>query len=170
MDKFYYEKLPKTTGEEQGVVLRLDSNNVPMLMYRTNSKIGIAQRVYESGSYQWQVGDIAIDPIPTAVDSLDFAFDAYNSPRVVFNTNGDIRYARQLSYDENKKYVVESPEDSAAGELGFYSAIAVDEENRAHLVYKVDEDNWFNYWAEPNFFDYRVYPDIEYLEADIIRR
>lgn len=167
----YNEKLPKTTGIEKGVVLRLDSNNVPMLMYRTNYKIGVAQRTYnlESGTYRWAVGDINLDPIPTGVDSLDFAFDAYNAPRVVFNTDGDIRYARQLTYDKNRKFAVEAPEDSAIGELGYYSAIAVDEENRAHIVYKVDDDLWFNYWAEPNFFDYRVYPDVEYLEADIIR-
>ena len=64
---------------------------------------------------------------------------------------------------------MESPEETdALVVMGEYSAIAVDSENRAHLVYTDGENQWFNYWTEPNFFDYRLFPNLQDIQADII--
>jgi hypothetical protein len=65
--------------------------------------------------------------------------------------------------------VVETPEDSSSAQ-GEYVCIAVDSANRAHLIYLDDKQKWFSYWAEPNFFDYRIYPNIQDIQAYVIRK
>jgi len=164
-----HELIPNTNGDEQDVVLKLDSNNVPSIVWHTDSEVTIVTRVSQSGEFTWTSKNIAIEPRPTQIDSVDFSFDAYNSPRIIFNADGKIKYARRVSSTSGlDNWIVESPEDSDTATLGAYSSIAVDSENRAHLVYTSGDDQWFNYWTEPNFFDYRLFPDLQDIQADII--
>lgn len=166
---FKTEKIPNTDGTEMGVVLRLDSNNVPTIVWHTASEVTIVSRIAQSERYTWQTKNIAIEPRPDAIESVDFSFDAYNTPRIVFNADKKIKYARRISSTSGQdNWIVENPEVSATSEQGLYSAIAVDSENRAHLVYSDSADKWFSYWAEPNFFDYRVYPNIQDIQLDIV--
>jgi hypothetical protein len=163
-----FEKIPNTNGTEQRVVLHLDSNNVPTVVWHTASEVTIVSRVIQSGHFTWMSKNIPIEPRPAKIDSVDFSFDAYNTPRIVFNGDGKIKYARRVSSTSGQdNWIVENPEESA-GNQGAYAAIAVDSENRAHLVYTDATEKWFSYWAEPNFFDYRIYPDIQDIQADIV--
>ncbi len=163
------EKIPNTDGTEQDVVLKLDSNNVPTVVWHTDSEVTIVSRVVQSGHFTWMSKNISIEPRPSTIDSVDFSFDAYNTPRLVFNADNTIKYSRRISSTSGQdNWIVENPEVSSTSEQGAYSAIAVDSENRAHLVYTDSESQWFSYWAEPNFFDYRVYPDIQDIQADIV--
>lgn len=162
------EKIPNTNGSEKNVVLRLDSNNVPTIVWNTNSEVTIVTRVVQSGKFTWMTKNISIEPRPSLIDSVDFNFDAYNTPRIVFNTDKKIRYSRRITTTSGQdSWIVESPEESLS-QQGAYTSIAVDSANRAHLVYTDSEDKWFSYWAEPNFFDYRVYPGVQDIQADIV--
>ena len=154
--------------QEKNVVLKLDSNNIPTIVWNTDAEVTIVTRVVQSGVFTWMTKNISIEPRPSSIDNIDFSFDAYNSPRIVFNADGDIRYARRISSTSGlDNWIVESPEESTA-EQGVYSSIAVDSANRAHLVYSDSKEKWFSYWAEPNFFDYRVFPDLQDIQADIV--
>lgn len=164
-----HEQIPNTNGTEEDVVLKLDSNNVPTVVWHTDSEVTIVSRIVQSGFFTWMSKNISIEPRPATIDSVDFSFDAYNTPRIVFNADDTIKYARRISSTSGQdNWIVENPEVSSTAEQGAYSAVAVDSENRAHLVYTDSETKWFSYWAEPNFFDYRVYPDIQDIQADIV--
>jgi len=166
---FRVEGIPNTDGSEMDVVLHLDSNNVPTIVWHTATEVTIVSRVIQSGRFTWQTKNIAIEPRPAEIESVDFSFDAYNTPRIVFNADKKIKYARRISSTSGQdNWIVENPEVSGSSNQGLYSAIAVDSENRAHLVYTDSADKWFSYWAEPNFFDYRVYPNIQDIQADIV--
>lgn len=163
------EQIPNTDGTEQDVVLKLDSNNVPTVVWHTDSEVTIVSRIIQSAHFTWMSKNITIEPRPSAINSVDFSFDAYNTPRLVFNADSTIKYSRRISSTSGQdNWIVENPEVSNTSDQGAYSAIAVDSENRAHLVYTDSDTKWFNYWAEPNFFDYRVYPDIQDIQADIV--
>ena len=164
-----HEQIPNTNGTEQDVVLRLDSNNVPTVVWHTDSEVTIVSRIIQSGYFTWMSKNISIEPRPTVIDSVDFSFDAYNTPRIVFSADNIVKYARRITSTSGQdNWIVETPEVSDTAEQGAYSAIAVDSENRAHLVYTDSEAQWFSYWAEPNFFDYRVFPDVQDIQADIV--
>lgn len=164
-----HEQIPNTNGTEQDVVLKLDSNNVPTVVWHTDSEVTIVSRIIQSGYFTWMSKNISIEPRPATISSVDFSFDAYNTPRIVFSADNIVKYARRITSTSGQdNWIVETPEVSATTEQGAYSAIAVDSENRAHLVYTDSESQWFSYWAEPNFFDYRVFPDVQDIQADVV--
>jgi hypothetical protein len=164
-----YEKIPNTSGIERDIILKLDSNNVPSIMWHTDSEVSIVTRTIQSGRFVWMSKNIPIEQRPSSIASVDFVFDAYNTPRVVFSADNKVRYARRVESVSGQDYwVVETPEDSSSAQ-GDYVSIAVDSANRAHLIYLDDKQKWFSYWAEPNFFDYRIYPNIQDIQADVIR-
>jgi len=151
------EKLVGTTGDERGVVLKLDNANRPAIIYYTDAnRLFYHERAKEPSGYTWPSSDIKSGSKDsfTAISGLDFTFDYYNSPRVTFNSNSEIKYARRLS-DNNNEWIVETPESGST--FGEYKAIELDSENRVHIVYTSESDKWFKYWAEPIFFDYRRY-------------
>ncbi len=166
----------KITAAAASVVLRLDRNNRPYAALSDGRHVRIFYREYieSSDSYSWRLLPVdGIDPLPTEIRSLDFALDHHNEPRLSFATviegQQQIRYARRPPFRGlGSRWVVESPGQTRAGAQGDYSAITVDRTGRAHLVYSLDESGWFNYWAEPNFFDYRNYPVAQYSQADVI--
>ena len=124
---------------------------------------------YSTSSTKRLSKNISIEPRPSSVGAIDFCFDAYNTPRVVFSADKKVKYARRVESVSGQDYwVVETPEDSSSAQ-GDYVSIAVDSANRAHLIYLDDKQKWFSYWAEPNFFDYRIYPNIQDIQADVIR-
>lgn len=168
--KIYREKVTNTTGKEKSVTLKLDGNNVPMVVYYTGVQLGMYYRTLVSGSYIWAFKNISgLDPIPQKISSVDFAFDSYNEPKVAFSADDKIRFARRVPFNSSQdKWVVEAPGDSGTGVQGAYTSIAIDSANRAHIVYSITDTKWFSYWAEPNFFDYRVYPQTNYVGADVI--
>ncbi len=169
-DKIYREKVTNSTGNEKGAVLKLDKNNVPMIVCYSGIQIGTFYRTKVDGSFTWAFKNISgLDPIPTKINSVDFDFDSYNEPKVAFSADDKIRYARRISFNNNKdKWVVEAPGDAGSGVQGEYVSIVVDSTNRAHIVYTDADTKWFSYWAEPNFFDYRVFPETNYVGADVI--
>lgn len=166
----------KVTNQSGHAVLRLDRNNKPIVALKDGRHIRLFYREYNSadGVYSWQILPVdGVDPLPTEVASLDFALDSYNEPRLTFATVTDagqkIRYARRPPFRNlGNRWVVESPGQMKAGDQGSSSAIAVDSTGRAHVVYALADQQWFNYWAEPNFFDYRNYPVAQYQGADLI--
>lgn len=167
----------KVTNQSGHAVLRLDRNNKPIVALKDGRHVRLFYREYNSadGVYSWQILPVdGVDPLPTDVASLDFALDSYNEPRLTFATVTDgegqkIRYARRPPFRNlGNRWVVESPGQTKAGDQGSSSAIAVDSTGRAHVVYALADQQWFNYWAEPNFFDYRNYPVAQYQGADLI--
>jgi len=163
-----YEKIPNTVGVEKDVVLRLDSNNVPSIMWHTDSEVTIITRTIQSGHFIWMSKNIPIEKRPSSISAVDFVFDAYNTPRVVFSADNKVRYARRVESISGQDYwIVETPQDSSSKQ-GEYVSIAVDSVNRAHLIFSDANDKWFSYWAEPNFFDYRVYPNVQDIQADVV--
>ena len=177
---FYRETVAdsgKLTSDAGHAVLELDRNNKPIVALKDGRNVRLFYREYNSadGVYSWQILPVdGVDPMPTEVASLDFALDSYNEPRLTFATvvEGEgqkIRYARRPPFRNlGNRWVVESPGQTKAGDQGSSSAIAVDSTGRAHVVYALADEQWFNYWAEPNFFDYRNYPVAEYKGADLI--
>jgi hypothetical protein len=166
----------KITSAAASAVLKLDRNNRPYAALSDGRHVRIFYREYvsSSGDYSWRLLPVdGIDPLPTEIRSLDLAIDHHNEPRLSFATvvegEQQIRYARRPPFRGlGSRWVVESPGQNRDGTQGDYSAIAVDSTGRAHLVYSLDDTGWFNYWAEPNFFDYRNYPAAEYTQADVI--
>ena len=155
-DSFNVEKIKGTTGDEKSVVLRLDKTNKPAIIYHTPSdNLYYVERAKEPSGFTWTSSSISFNEPIINVTGIDYMFDHYNSPRVIFNSNNKIRYARRL-YEKSNEWIVETPEESSS-KFGEFKAIKIDSENRIHMVYTSDEDKWFKYWAEPIFFDYRRY-------------
>ena len=153
---FNVEKIKGTTGDEKSVVLRLDKTNKPAIIYHTPSdNLYYVERAKEPSGFTWTSSSISFNEPITNITGIDYIFDHYNSPRVIFNSNNKIRYARRL-YEKSNEWIVETPEESSS-KFGEFKAIKIDSENRIHMVYTSDEDKWFKYWAEPIFFDYRRY-------------
>ncbi|MCV6608456.1 MAG: hypothetical protein OIF32_09595, partial [Campylobacterales bacterium] len=169
--KIYREKVTNTIGKEEGVVLKLDRNNVPMIVYYSGVQVGMYNRTLVGSNYVWAFKNISgLDPIPVKISSIDFAFDSYNEPKIAFSADDKIRYARRVVFNNsNDKWVVEAPEDSGNSEQGVFASIAIDSTNRAHIAYSKSDTKWFNYWTEPNFFDYRSFPTTSYVGADVIK-
>jgi hypothetical protein len=165
------ERIINTDGDEKSIVLKLDSNNVPSVIWRSGKDIVYATRVLISGKFTWSTKVLPLDPKPNLISSLDLAFDAYNSPKITFTTDGKIRYARRVDAPNGQDvWIIENPEDSGAATQGEYVSLAIDDANRGHLVYTSPTDKWFTYWAEPSFFDYRVYPNAQNINADVVIR
>lgn len=159
------EKIDGTKGLEKNIVLKLDKQNRPTIIYSTPSNdIVYLQRTKNPSGYSWATSNIAFNETITDLNSMDFTFDHYNSPRIIFDSSDKIRYARRLP-EKNNEWIVETPEEGK-GEYGEYSALYLDSENRAHIVYTSDDDKWFKYWAEPMFFDYREY-NVDSIIANI---
>lgn len=153
---FNVEKIKGTTGDEKDVVLRLDKTNKPAIVYYTPSNdLFYVERSREPSGFVWTSSSISYNEPISGISGIDFVFDYYNSPRIIFNSDNKIRYARRL-YEKNNEWVVETPEEGSS-KYGEYKAIKIDSENRVHIVYTSDEDKWFKYWPEPIFFDYRKY-------------
>ncbi len=167
-DKFNVEKIKGTTGDERGVILKLDKTNRPAIIYYTPSDdIFYVERAREPSGFTWTSSSISFNEPITNITGIDYTFDHYNSPRVIFNSSDKIRYARRL-YEKSNEWIVETPE-VGSGKFGEFKAIKLDSENRIHMVYTSDEDKWFKYWAEPIFFDYRRYDfDSPMLGIDIV--
>lgn len=156
------EKIAGTNGQEKDVVLKFERDEeTPTILYLTSKDdLIFTQRTEVATGYSWSFSNISFDENLENISDIDFLFDCHDSPRVVFNSNGKIRYARRdidtLNNPLNpNRWIVETPEDSEG--FGEYSAIDLDSENRAHIVYRSEEDEWFKYWAEPIFFDYRLF-------------
>ena len=153
---FNVEKIKGTTGDEKGIVLKLDKTNKPAIIYYTPSdNLYYVERAKEPSGFTWTSSSISFNEPIVNITGIDYTFDHYNSPRVIFNSNSKIRYARRL-YEKSNEWIVETPEESSS-KFGEFKAIKIDSENRIHMVYTSDEDKWFKYWAEPIFFDYRRY-------------
>jgi hypothetical protein len=163
------EQIVNTKGHERSIILKLDGSNVPSVVWKSGKDITFATRVLESGEFTWITQVLPLDPKPDVIGNLDLSFDAYNSPRISFNSDGKIRYARRIEApNAQDKWIIENPEDSGNEGQGEFVSLAIDDENRAHLVYTSQDDKWFTYWAEPSFFDYRIYPDVQDINADVI--
>jgi len=169
--KIGVEHVKGTDGTEKDVVLRLDGNNIPTIAWHNDHEVVLATRVLVSNTFQWVKNTISLlDKVPSKITGLDFTFDAYNSPRISFSADGEVKYVRRVSAaNGSDRYIIESPE-SSAGEFGASTSVSVDTENRVHLTYTHDSDKWFGYWIEPSFFDYRVYPDMNDIKADVVEK
>ncbi len=169
-NKFSIEKVDGTTGDEKGVVLKLHKTNRPSLIYHTPSNNLVYRERNEEHPNQlyakqfvWTSSVVSYNEPITKITSADLEIDYYNSPRIVFNSDDKIRYARRV-YLKNNEWIVETPEVSS-GKFGEYKAVEIDSENRVHIVYTSDTDKWFKYWAEPMFFDYRKYELNNYIPS-----
>jgi hypothetical protein len=171
---FHKELVEGISGNIGSVSLSLDRVNKPIMAVKEGSYVRLYSREPYGDKYKWQMEPVGgIDPVQGDISGVSFALDAYNEPRVAYaavTTGGSkIHYARKPPFRNLvSRWVIEEPGANESGEHGASNAIAVDSANRAHLVYAVDSKRWFNYWAEPNFFDYRTYPSAQYTGADII--
>jgi hypothetical protein len=170
----YREELP-IDGNAGFASIALDRNNKPFIALKEGKYVRVYSREADESTFKWERDPVSgVDPIQGEIASVSFALDGYNEPRAGFAAiagNGlKIRYARKPPFRNlGSRWVVEDPGQNVAGDQGSYSAIAVDSANRAHLVYSVEDKKWFNYWAEPNFFDYRNFPSAAYSGADLIK-
>ncbi|GHV04669.1 hypothetical protein AGMMS50229_06510 [Campylobacterota bacterium] len=174
----YSEKITNIDGNIADVTLRLDRNNKPMVALREGNNVRVYSRERSiSGGFKWGTDPLnVINTEQGDIASVAFDVDAYNEPRIAFASTGGgttakIRYARKPPFRNfGSRWVIEELDAKDTAEQGSSSAIAVDSANRAHLVYTAFKSNksWFNYWAEPNFFDYRNFPIVEYHGADLI--
>jgi hypothetical protein len=169
----YREALP-IDGNAGFASIALDRNNKPFVAVKEGSYVRVYSREAVGSNFEWGLDPLGgTDPIQGEIASVSFALDGYNEPRIGFAANAGnglkIRYARKPPFRNlGSRWVVEDPGQNVAGNQGRSSAIAVDSANRAHLVYSVEDKKWFNYWAEPNFFDYRNFPSVAYSGADLI--
>jgi hypothetical protein len=171
---FHRETVNGINGGIGSVSLSLDRVNKPIIAVREGNYVRLYSREPYGNTYRWQMEPVGgIDPVQGEIASVSFALDAYNEPRVAFTsvtTGGSkIHYARKPPFRNLvSRWVIEEPGANEPGDHGASNAIAVDSANRAHMVYTVGNKRWFNYWAEPNFFDYRTYPSAQYAGADLI--
>jgi hypothetical protein len=169
----YREQIPIDGGASYASIA-LDRSNKPMVALKEGDYVRVYSREADGNVFKWARDPLSgIDVSQGEIVSVSFAIDAYNEPRVAFasNTGGGakIRYARKPPFRNlGSRWSLEEPGQNVAGAQGGSSAIVVDSANRAHLVYGVESKKWFNYWAEPNFFDYRAYPTSGYSKADLI--
>lgn len=165
----------KISAKAKHIVLKLDRSNKPIIALSDGRDIKLFYREAVGTKFSWQILPVtAVDPFPTSIASLDFALDSYNEPRLVYATVGDdgqkVRYAKRVPFiNRSYRWTIETPALSTEGNQGRSVAIAVDSQNRAHLVYTIDSKKWFNYWAEPNFFNYQNFPVATYTGADLIK-
>jgi hypothetical protein len=154
--------------------IALDRNNKPMVALREGEYVRVYSREADGTVFTWARDPLSgVDTSQGEIASVAFAIDDYNEPRVAFASNAGgetkIRYARKPPFRNlGGRWTIEEPGQNVGGAHGGSSALVVDSANRAHLVYSVESKKWFNYWAEPNFFDYRAYPVINYSKADLI--
>jgi hypothetical protein len=170
----YREELPIDGGAGYAS-LALDRNNKPLVALKEGSYIRLYSREAASdNTFQWARDPLSgMSTTQREIGSVSFGVDDYNEPRIAFSSNTGsglkVRYARKPPFRNlGARWVVEDLDQNLAGDQGVSSAIAVDSANRAHLVYSVASKKWFNYWAEPNFFDYRNFPYASYSRADLI--
>ncbi|MDR1451501.1 MAG: Ig-like domain-containing protein [Helicobacteraceae bacterium] len=171
----YREQIP-IDGNAAHASIALDRNNKPMAALREGAYVRVYSREAEEATFKWARDPISgFDPVQGEIASVAFAVDGYNEPRLAFASNTGsgvkIRYARKPPFRNlGSRWSIDDPGQNIAGDQGASSAITLDSANRAHLVYGVANKKWFNYWAEPNFFDYRNYPIAFYSGADLISR
>lgn len=165
----------KVSADVKHAVLKLDRNNKPIIALVDNDKhVRLFYREIAGASTSWQILPVtAVDPFPDSIASLDFALDSHNEPRLVYSTIGGgeqkVRYAKRAPFlDKSYRWTIETPALMREGSQGRSTAIAVDSQNRAHIVYSLENEKWFNYWAEPNFFNYQNFPISSYSGADLI--
>lgn len=169
--KFFTEKISHTTGDEESVRIKLNSfNKVSILSYKIVESKAQIDLITREPSGDWAFQNIPLEPVAKEASGIDFAFDAYNEPRVVFSADQKVRYARRTFFANGAyKWLVDTPAQAGEDGQGSSSAIFVDSSNIAHIVYANSKTKWFNYWVEPSFFDYRDFPASKDIGADVIR-
>ncbi len=144
-----------TTSPLAGTAVRLaiGTDNRPQVVHVKGNTISYA--IKSAGA--WQKG--TIESANVAANSIGFALDAFNRPRVSYYDAGNqaLRYASRTL--ENNAYVwrVDAPA-VAADPAGGWSALVVDELNRAQIAYHQGPDERVGLYVEPNFLDYTPAP------------
>jgi hypothetical protein len=178
--QFYRENIT-IDGNAGSAKIVFDRNNKPFVAMREGEHVRLYSREAFDNKYSWERDPSSVfNTASGRIASVGLALDSYNEPRLVYASDMGgglkIHYMRKPPfrniYSKNaNRWVIEDPgqnDPQNAGDQGSSSAIAVDSANRAHLVYTLSGKKWFNYWAEPNFFDYRDYPAAQYSAADLI--
>ena len=153
--KFYIQTISATTSAKK-VKLLYSKKNIPVLLYSTNS--GLEKRSMTSNGWSGatKINGTTFNEANflKTVTEFDAIIDRFNNLKIAVIDDEELYYIKQYKDRSNKDAWRKTKIVTA--HVGANSlSMKMDNKNRIKVIYKSFEENWIDYWAEPQFFRYR---------------
>ena len=153
--KFYIQTVSASTSAKK-VKLIYTKKNIPVLLYSTNSGLEKRSMLSDGWSGATKINGTTFNEADFLknITNFDAVIDRFNNLKITVIDDEELYYIKQYKDRSNKDAWRKTKIVTA--HVGANSlSMKMDNKNRITVIYKSFEENWIDYWAEPQFFRYR---------------